>query len=301
MKPSDRAIAEAFREWVAQFAQEGGTADTRRILARARELDRAATLDAGDKVWVGVSVLDGHVGVAVRVRGVMVYNEKHPLPPAPAGDAEETRACTCHPDDNPPRPCPRKFALNECRAAHAGDAVAGLVGKWRAEAKDWREAAEIVPARNRSNWLSAADAKEADADELAAALQSSGREGMVNAPPAADASMVSERVERAAAEQAYTMQAFDYATAPVGSRDWTLYWRGWWGRVLHGIAPSAADRMVVVPREPTEAMQSAGLDAFCNSPGIYKDADEPEIFADVYRAMLAAAPRQDGAEGVDRG
>lgn len=32
------------------------------------------------------------------------------------------RACTCHPDDNPPRPCPQKFALTECRAAAlAGD------------------------------------------------------------------------------------------------------------------------------------------------------------------------------------
>lgn len=30
---------------------------------------------------------------------------------------DDTRACTCHPDDNPPSPCPRKFALGECRAA----------------------------------------------------------------------------------------------------------------------------------------------------------------------------------------
>ena len=29
----------------------------------------------------------------------------------------EPRTCTCHPDDNPPRPCPQKFALSECRAA----------------------------------------------------------------------------------------------------------------------------------------------------------------------------------------
>lgn len=27
----------------------------------------------------------------------------------------DTRTCTCHPDDNPPIPCPRKFALRECR------------------------------------------------------------------------------------------------------------------------------------------------------------------------------------------
>lgn len=31
---------------------------------------------------------------------------------------DDPRACTCHPDDLPPRPCPRKYALDECRLAH---------------------------------------------------------------------------------------------------------------------------------------------------------------------------------------
>lgn len=29
----------------------------------------------------------------------------------------DTRPCTCHPDDNPPVSCARKYALSECRAA----------------------------------------------------------------------------------------------------------------------------------------------------------------------------------------
>lgn len=29
------------------------------------------------------------------------------------------RPCTCHPDDNPPVPCPQKYALSECKAAPA--------------------------------------------------------------------------------------------------------------------------------------------------------------------------------------
>lgn len=33
------------------------------------------------------------------------------------GTAVVERECTCHPDDNPPWPCPRKYALSECRAA----------------------------------------------------------------------------------------------------------------------------------------------------------------------------------------
>ncbi len=45
-------------------------------------------------------------------------------PPAPLGYQPEAaslalvdRPCTCHPDDNPPLPCPRKYALQDCRAA----------------------------------------------------------------------------------------------------------------------------------------------------------------------------------------
>jgi hypothetical protein len=30
---------------------------------------------------------------------------------------QSARPCTCHPDDNPPRPCPQKYALTECREA----------------------------------------------------------------------------------------------------------------------------------------------------------------------------------------
>ena len=35
----------------------------------------------------------------------------------PTSGGVVTRACTCHPDDNPPTPCPRKYALGECREA----------------------------------------------------------------------------------------------------------------------------------------------------------------------------------------
>ena len=37
----------------------------------------------------------------------------------------DTRTCTCHPDDSPPKPCQRKYALSEClNAALAEDRVA---------------------------------------------------------------------------------------------------------------------------------------------------------------------------------
>lgn len=31
----------------------------------------------------------------------------------------DKRACTCHPEDAPPIPCPHKYALSDCRAAAA--------------------------------------------------------------------------------------------------------------------------------------------------------------------------------------
>jgi hypothetical protein len=34
-----------------------------------------------------------------------------------------SRPCTCHPDDNPPKPCPRKYALDECRKAAGADVL----------------------------------------------------------------------------------------------------------------------------------------------------------------------------------
>lgn len=36
--------------------------------------------------------------------------------------------------------------------------------------------------------------------------------------------------ERADAEQAYSITAHDFEKNPIGSRDWTIYWRGWWHR-----------------------------------------------------------------------
>jgi hypothetical protein len=35
--------------------------------------------------------------------------------------------CTCHPDDNPPRPCPHCYALSECQAAPLADQTTGDV------------------------------------------------------------------------------------------------------------------------------------------------------------------------------
>jgi hypothetical protein len=76
----------------------------------------------------------------------------------------EPRACTCHPDDNPPRPCPRKYALSECRAqsvADAQDAGRDVKRRLREQAAHMRE-----NAKNLSRWPDAEG--EARARELAA-------------------------------------------------------------------------------------------------------------------------------------
>lgn len=45
--------------------------------------------------------------------------------PAPARGTD-SRSCTCHPDDNPPVPCQRKYALTECRIAEKDAQIAAL-------------------------------------------------------------------------------------------------------------------------------------------------------------------------------
>jgi hypothetical protein len=40
----------------------------------------------------------------------------------------DNRPCTCHPDDNPPRPCARRYSLTECREAAA---------QWPTDAPEW--------------------------------------------------------------------------------------------------------------------------------------------------------------------
>lgn len=42
-----------------------------------------------------------------------------PIYVAPSSADVERRPCTCHPDDNPPVPCPRMYALQDCRRAAA--------------------------------------------------------------------------------------------------------------------------------------------------------------------------------------
>ena len=47
--------------------------------------------------------------------------------------------------------------------------------------------------------------------------------------------------ERSTAEQAYVEDAFDYSAAPIGSRDWTLYWKGWQARAALATQPAAGE------------------------------------------------------------
>lgn len=44
-----------------------------------------------------------------------LLHEKSPLRRA----LRDARPCTCHPDDNPPQPCAKQYALGECMAAAA--------------------------------------------------------------------------------------------------------------------------------------------------------------------------------------
>lgn len=56
--------------------------------------------------WIGKNG-SGAIGVRLPLLGQLNFSWQANMP--------WKRPCTCHPDDNPPRPCPQKFALSECR------------------------------------------------------------------------------------------------------------------------------------------------------------------------------------------
>jgi hypothetical protein len=56
--------------------------------------------------------------------------------------------------------------------------------------------------------------------------------------------------ERKAAEHEYTCTAFDYPSAPVGSRDWTLFWKGWQAARALGPVKAQQEPVAVVKENP---------------------------------------------------
>ncbi len=57
------------------------------------------------------------------------------------GEMIEIKPCTCHPDDLPPSPCARKYALDECRKAASQPVAWRVECKWADPAVDqtWRK------------------------------------------------------------------------------------------------------------------------------------------------------------------
>ncbi len=74
--------------------------------------------------------------------------------------------------------------------------------------------------------------------------------------------------ERGDAEQAYTLTAFDYESAQIGSCDWALYWRGWWHR----------SQLYTTPQPSASAMEPGALRALVTAAN----------------AVLAENPADDG-------
>jgi hypothetical protein len=99
----------------------GGGAAMRREL---ETLDEAA-ISGSDYAFEGtiwrrmLAVLDAvdALGVAIADAGYAWTPGMRAAYEKATADNVSVRPCTCHPDDNPPRPCPQKYALADCRAA----------------------------------------------------------------------------------------------------------------------------------------------------------------------------------------
>jgi hypothetical protein len=79
----------------------------------------------------------------------------------------DTRTCTCHPDDNPPTPCPRKFAYSDCVAAAQGDAPqdGGVVEGSPERAVKWTESVSESVSIPSTLSLKEADTSKRDSKE----------------------------------------------------------------------------------------------------------------------------------------
>lgn len=140
---------EAWRTWLREAALHSDQFDR---LTKLMAEDHSRTIGELVDAWNNAAMIskgrqDGGLprmcedGVPLKVerqtdRQTLAHTESHsreesgtgsnPAPASPAGT--DTRPCTCHPDDNPPVPCPRKYALTECRKA-AGTFADGVEAK----------------------------------------------------------------------------------------------------------------------------------------------------------------------------
>lgn len=85
------AVGETYKRW---RTYDGGYAGTNKMHPECLAMHQADAARFGENEWE-----------------YSPYGHERPK--------VEDRPCTCHPDDNPPQPCAKRYALAECRAAHA--------------------------------------------------------------------------------------------------------------------------------------------------------------------------------------
>lgn len=137
------------------------------------------------------------------------------------------KPCTCHPDDSPPFPCPRKYALSECRAA-APPAVQseptdrckhGI--RFPHECNDCLYEAPAVQAEPVAWLKNAAEAWADDNDDLSADAWRSVRQriAMLAAPPVNDEAVRLLREARKYGVHPALRDEIDAYLAKVGDND----------------------------------------------------------------------------------
>lgn len=91
----------------------------RAALAQAQSLPSAPEIvQAVARGWChpknSHKVMDSDLALAIAAElDALLAASPQPQPVQPSAPVD-TRTCTCHPDDNPPKPCARRYALNDC-------------------------------------------------------------------------------------------------------------------------------------------------------------------------------------------
>ena len=194
--------------------------------------------------------------------------------------SETPRPCTCHPDDDPPAPCPQKFAYHECMRAALADAQSRLLeaeAHYTGANRDFKTAQEVIDQERHR-----AKAAEQDRAELIEGLEWIAEPRLLKRTNEEMFDLCIRYEQKARA----LLTRMKKETGGHEIRRHTKQRP----QCSTEAAESKLAQGVVVPREPTKKMLDAGVRAFqsCLSSG----PDWRDDWRACYKAMLAAAPSQ---------
>ncbi len=120
-------------DWVQEVVALQGTADLLREAVAALSADRPVALVGAREEEKRLLDLWSRIDMTVRLKFMADYPDgfdpiirrlREAVSASLPVETPDLRSCTCHPDDNPPVPCAKRYAYSECKSAAEASAPA---------------------------------------------------------------------------------------------------------------------------------------------------------------------------------